>query len=315
MIVQEKFAEETIPDVSVVICSRNRGTSIIHTLESVFANEYPSYEVIVVDQSTNKETDDAVVPFRKDSRFRYIHSDTVGTGISRNIGLLAARGEIVAYTDDDCTVHPQWILSLVEIIETHPEVGVVFSSVIPGIVNEAHGSIPHYIIERDNIYKNLRQYYKNVGMGAGMAVRKDCAERIGGFDDLFGPGSPYFSGEDHDFALRALKSGYWVAHDSDPPVIHYGFRNIEDFRKIIKRDFSAIGVIHGKLFRLGEWNILFYVLYNLIFRAFWQPLTEILKGCKPRGFRRAIYYINGIYLSLFPEIDDTTYRFKSTTKN
>ena len=113
--------EETVPQISVVICTRNRGASIVQTLESVFANKHPSFEVIVVDQSTNDETKQAIAPYQQDPCFHYICSDTIGTGRSRNIGLHAARGEIVAYTDDDCIVPVDWLEQLEPFFSTTRE--------------------------------------------------------------------------------------------------------------------------------------------------------------------------------------------------
>src|SRR5690606_12453731 len=110
--IEEAAMENAPPRVSVVICTRNRGDSLVGTVQSILDNPHPSFEIIVVDQSTNDDTLTALQPFQADPRVCYIRSNTVGTGKARNIGLFAARGDIVAYTDDYCFVPKNWIQDL-----------------------------------------------------------------------------------------------------------------------------------------------------------------------------------------------------------
>src|SRR5687768_11128779 len=79
-------ATET-PLVSVVVCTRNRGESIVSTLETLLANDYANFEVVVVDQSTDDLTEQVMPRFLKDKRLRYFRSTTKGLGRARNIGM------------------------------------------------------------------------------------------------------------------------------------------------------------------------------------------------------------------------------------
>src|ERR671913_2186843 len=94
----------SVPILSVLICTRNRADKLKRAVDSVLANSFTDYELIVVDQSTDGRTAAALATI-DDDRLRYIHTDTVGVAKSRNIAVCESRAEIVVYTDDDCVCH------------------------------------------------------------------------------------------------------------------------------------------------------------------------------------------------------------------
>jgi glycosyltransferase involved in cell wall biosynthesis len=301
--------EETVPQVSVVICTRNRGASIVQTLDSVFANDHPPFEVIVVDQSTNNETEAAVAPYCQDPRFRYIRSDTVGTGKSRNIGLRAAQGDIVAYTDDDCTVPVDWLERLDQFFSENLQIAVGFCSVIPGPHDAKLGTIPNHQYAHDRVICKLRDYYSSIGMGAGMILRRTVALSFGGFDDQLGPGSKFLSAEDHDIAIRALIYNHCVCEISTTWVIHDGFRTYTEFKELTRRDFIAMGAVHGKYLRRFQLSIVALIVYNSLFRGFLQPLLELKEFRRPRGFKRVFYLWKGILLGISTPVNSANFCF------
>src|SRR5262249_49593705 len=98
------------PRVSVVVCTYNRGPTPPQCLRSPPAPGYPDYEVIVVDDGSTDDTRSIL------SRFpaaRAIHQTNQGLSVARNVGLQAATGSIVAYTDSDCFADPDWLTLLV----------------------------------------------------------------------------------------------------------------------------------------------------------------------------------------------------------
>ena len=66
--------------ITALVCTRNRGSSIVATLLSILANSHPKFEVIVVNQSTNEETESAVAPLLNDPRLRYLRQSGQGAG-------------------------------------------------------------------------------------------------------------------------------------------------------------------------------------------------------------------------------------------
>ena len=75
----EGMKAEAYPNISVVICTRDRGSDVARTVTSILQNGYPAYEVLVIGQSRDDSTARCLDAFRHDGRFRYLHSQEVGT--------------------------------------------------------------------------------------------------------------------------------------------------------------------------------------------------------------------------------------------
>ncbi len=145
------------PRISAVVCTRNRGKQVIETIDSILANQCSSFELLVIDQSTNAETSEAIQPYLSDPRFCYISTSTHGAGLSRNIGLEYARADIVAYTDDDCTVSSQWLTKFENIFNANPKVAIVFCSIAAGSYDPDKGAIPNNVYPEDQIVHSLER--------------------------------------------------------------------------------------------------------------------------------------------------------------
>ncbi|MCS6775429.1 MAG: glycosyltransferase family A protein, partial [Chloroherpetonaceae bacterium] len=121
-------ASENPLTVSVLICTSGRGASAVETIQSILRSTGPFCELLVIDQSADDRTEKALRSFLTDTRLRYIRTATRGKGIALNIGLEAAQGEVLAITDDDCTVDADWPRGLVEVFERYPQVAVVYGT-------------------------------------------------------------------------------------------------------------------------------------------------------------------------------------------
>jgi glycosyltransferase involved in cell wall biosynthesis len=111
------------PFVSVVVTTYNQEKYICETLESVFAQTYPHYEVIVVDDGSTDGTAAAVRSFG--TRLRYVYQDNQGVAGARNTGVAQARGELIALLDGDDLWHPEKLRVQVEAFLKHPDAGLV----------------------------------------------------------------------------------------------------------------------------------------------------------------------------------------------
>ncbi len=291
------------PAISVVVCTRNRGGSVVETITSVFASEHPNFELLVVDQSVDSGTCDAIQPFLSDPRFRYIRTPTVGKGIALNIGLAEAAAEIVAYTDDDCTVSPHWLTALERLFLNHPRVALIFSSVKAGPYNKNEGVIPEVLYPKDQIVRSISPRTMTVVMGAGMALRKSAIQALGGFEENIGPGTRFQSGDDIDLAMRTLSKHWEVYQQSEAMITHYGYRTYEQFSQVIARNYYGAGAIHAKFFKTYDLQIIPFILNTLLNRCVFIPLISSIKKRKPEGFRRLIYYLKGFVHGLRTPVD------------
>ncbi|HJZ59180.1 MAG TPA: glycosyltransferase, partial [Gemmataceae bacterium] len=102
------------PRASVVVCTYNGGRTLDQCLRSLRELDYPDYEVIVVDDGS---TDDTPEILRRFPEVRAIHQPNRGLSAARNVGLYAATGEVIAYTDSDCFADPDWLTHLVDQLE------------------------------------------------------------------------------------------------------------------------------------------------------------------------------------------------------
>jgi len=116
--------------ISVIIIAYNAEPYIAETLESVFAQDYPNLEVIVVDDGSTDGTERCVRQFG--SRVRYIHQDNSG-GCSkpRNTGTLVASGEFLVFLDSDDLLAPGRLAAEAAWLQAHPKAGMVFSDFQP----------------------------------------------------------------------------------------------------------------------------------------------------------------------------------------
>jgi glycosyltransferase involved in cell wall biosynthesis len=197
-------ADGHAPEVSVVVCTRDREQSLKDTILSLLRSNHGNFEVLIVDQSTQPDTARLVSSFSQDARIRYIRSNTRGNGAARNEGADAACGEILAYTDDDCEVPADWLNGMIRPFHQDPRIGLVYCTVDVGPHDEKLGFIPGYQREGSETIRTMWQKARARGIGAGLAVRRSTLLDVGGFDELLGPGSRFHACVDGDLSVRAI---------------------------------------------------------------------------------------------------------------
>lgn len=289
--------------VSVVICTRNRGSSVVATLDSVLANTHPGFEVVLIDQSTNDRTEQAIQRFRGDERLRYIRSNERGVGRARNVGLREARHELVLYTDDDCTVPPNWIAVMAGTLLRYPRLAMVFSTVAPVPHDKRAGFVPDHEVCQPTFFKSPWDCNKGVGIGASMGVRRSALLNIGSFDESFGPGGFFLTGEETDVAFRLIINGWWVFETPDVVVLHDGFRNWSEFQALTKAAGVAVGARCAKFLKCGRWSAMLIMLLQAVDSGLWRPLAHLGQLRAPRGFKRLLFFVQGFVSGIQTPVD------------
>ncbi len=116
------------PLVSVTMATRNRPVLLREALDSVFAQSYQNFELVVVDDSDTEETVDFLRTIA-DQRLRVVRApERRGAGAAFNIGLEHATGDIITCLDDDNLMHPEWLRSAVWAFATFPEVQSLYGA-------------------------------------------------------------------------------------------------------------------------------------------------------------------------------------------
>jgi glycosyltransferase involved in cell wall biosynthesis len=193
-----------------VVASHNAQSTLEDCLASLTKLQYPDFEVIVVDDGSTDET--AAIARR--FPFKLISIPKGGLSVARNVGLRAATGEVVAYTDSDCRVDPHWLSYLVLPFLNSDMVGVGGPNLVPPddpwmahCVARSPGG-PLHVLLTDSIAEHIP--------GCNMAFRKWALEEIEGFDPAF-----VKAGDDVDVCWRLQERGYRLGFSHAALVWHH----------------------------------------------------------------------------------------------
>lgn len=301
---------QTLPKlVSGVVCTRNRPEALARVVQSLLAGEKQPLELLVIDQSDGPEGEQALAPFADDPRLRYHRSAGRGKGFALNEALALARGEILVCTDDDCYAPPDWMSGMARALEARPEAAVAFCQVLPIEHDESAGYVPAYHLRESRTLRSVGAIRDGLGIGAGIAVRRDFVQSIGGFDEAFGPGGRFPSADDWDIALRVLLTGHHVFETADLSIVHDGFRTFEQGRAHARRDWLALGAVCAKPLRAGHWNAAIIPVWLFSTKAVWPPIADVLALRKPRGIGRILAFAEGFARGLGTRVERRTLRF------
>jgi len=113
------------PLISVIIPTHNCADYIADTIESVLAQTYGEYEIIVVDDGSTDDTKSALAPYM--GKIHYLHQNNRGVAAARNAGIARARGEYIAFLDADDIWFPTKLALQVHALEANPAVGLAFA--------------------------------------------------------------------------------------------------------------------------------------------------------------------------------------------
>lgn len=296
--------------VSALICTRNRPKHIQKAVRSLLdPRDDNGLEVIVLDQSLNSDTEEALAQWREDPRLIYRRSHTLGKGKGLNEGLQLARGDTLVLTDDDCEVPRGWARRMEQVLMQRPRVAIAFCNVMPVPHDRDAGYVPAYERTHSRLLISLHQLRHGVGLGAGMALRRNVVVSLGGFDELFGPGAHFPSGDEWDISIRVLASGWQIYETHELAVVHDGFRSFAEARAHVQRDWIALGAVCAKAVRMGPRSALLIPLQLFLANAAWPPLSDLLRLRKPRGLVRILAFVRGFWDGMHAPMDPRTFRF------
>lgn len=211
----ELVGEDWLPDfptpkISVIICVYNGMDRIGHALESLRRLRYPDYEVIVVDDGSSDGTLNLVAQY---AEVRLIASVHAGLSVARNLGAATAMGAILAYTDDDCMVDPDYLFWLAKAYAENDWDACGGPNIPPepecedeAVVASSLGAPSHVMlddVEAEHI------------PGCHLSVRVEAFEAIGGFRAQY-----RVAGDDVDFCWRLRDSGYKIGFHGASFVWH-----------------------------------------------------------------------------------------------
>jgi glycosyltransferase involved in cell wall biosynthesis len=220
--------------ISVIICTHNRSELLSKALDSVAASKVPDsidWEILVVDNNSNDQTRAAVddISRRHPGKFNYIFESNPGKSFALNTGVRNAKGDVIAFMDDDVTVEPAWLANLTAVLEGDTWAGTG-GRTLPAnkfsaprwLAMEGPYNLGGVVAAQFNLGDAPVQL-REAPFGANMAVCKKMFEKYGYFRTDLGP-SPNSEiprpNEDTEFGRRLMSAGERLRYEPDAIVYH-----------------------------------------------------------------------------------------------
>jgi O-antigen biosynthesis protein len=229
------YGKGSLPFFSVIVCSYNGSGTIRDCLEGLMKLEYFNFEVIVVNDGSRDNLAEIVEPYP----VKLINTENRGLSSARNIGLLHANGEILAYIDDDAYPDPHWLNYLAFAYQTSSVAGIGGPNIAPftdgpiaTCVANAPGG-PMHVLLTDEIAEHIP--------GCNMSFRKSALLKIGGFDPVFTA-----AGDDVDICWRVQESGGTIGFHPSALVWHHRRNSVKAYWRQQKGYGKAEALLENK---------------------------------------------------------------------
>jgi O-antigen biosynthesis protein len=232
------------PFISIVLCTRDRLDQLATCLRHLDRQIYPHFEVVVVENVPTGRAVQALVEARRGGvPYRYVPEPRSGLSWSRNTGIAAASGEIIAFLDDDDEPDDYWLAGLAYGFDRSVDIGCVTGPVVPARLDTAVQELFEQLgghskgrgFDRVTFSRHGPQNplypLPPFGAGANMAFRRQVLARIGCFDVALGAGTPTLAGADTLAFTLTLLAGYRIAYEPAALMRHHHRRDLEGLRR------------------------------------------------------------------------------------
>lgn len=256
--------------ISVVIPTYNRAAYLQLALESVLCQDYPCFEVVVVDDGSTDDTASVLQSYV--GRVRFFRQANAGPSVARNRGILEARGELVAFLDSDDLMVPGRLARQAALFAKEPELGLVAGDYAKiGPHGESLGIMALSRTDRRHLARGV--WYRNFFATGTVMVRRSCFESVGLF-----PVDINFA-EDWDLWLRIMDkhrvlyvSGVeaYIRFHTNSLVASLSWKNFDDWHTVIERAFERESSIVQRIKKAESLRRkrLSYYLFNMAWAVF-----------------------------------------------
>lgn len=232
------------PALSVVIATRDRPEQLGRCLATLGPLLGPADELVVVDSASK---DDRTQEVAAQAGAVVIRAARPGTSRARNLGWREARHELVAFTDDDVEVEPDWLDTMARALaddDAHWVTGWIGVRKPTGGARELNPTM----LETDPVRLD-RDYRGPMGASANFGARRSALAAVGGFDERFGPGCWTAAAEDVELFDRLILAGLPGRYEPTVRVFHEQWRTRRDALTLHWRYGKGMG---GRLARLSR---------------------------------------------------------------
>jgi GT2 family glycosyltransferase len=232
------------PNITVIVCTRERPERLTTCLQSLIAQDYPNFSVLVVDNFPTTERTKDVIDRLASPLITYAVQPQKGLSRAKNLAVELAGDGIIASIDDDETADPHWLAELARGFAENPEADAVTGVMAPGELetwaqvwfeqfgghNKLRGFMPAVFSPQTAHIQSPLYPLPSFGSGGNVAFRAASLARIGGFDIALGPGTASMSNEDTRLFTDLLCSGGTVVYQPTAVTRHFHRRTMEELR-------------------------------------------------------------------------------------
>jgi glycosyltransferase involved in cell wall biosynthesis len=264
-----------MPQISIIVCTRNRADVLSDCLRSiataVTGDRAVDAELLVVNNASTDTTAALLQAWQQSAplRCKILLAEQRGLSHARNLGLQQATGKIIAFTDDDCRLAPDYLVQLQRAYGN--DVGPALRG---GRVELGDPRDLPFTVKTDTEPQIFTG--GNPGgfvHGCNLTMSRSVVELVGSFDTRFGAGQAIGAAEDTDFVYRACRAGVPVFYDPSIVVFHYhGRRDIKEVKQLQNIYSLGDGALYAKH---GFWD---WKLLSRFCRDFRDGLYEYFGG-------------------------------------
>ncbi|MBE9059432.1 glycosyltransferase family 2 protein [cf. Phormidesmis sp. LEGE 11477] len=213
------------PSFSIVVPTYNRPSQLQGCLEALAQIDYPRdrYQVVVVDDGSVQPLDTVVEPFQPALEINLLRQKNAGPAAARNAGAQAAKGDYIAFTDDDCMPAADWLAQFAIALGAHPD-AMIGGHTINALPQNLYSSASQALI--DYIYEYYGSSDADVFFASNnIAMSRSQFLEIGGFDISF----PLAAAEDRELCDRWQQSGYPMQYAPSATIQHAHALSLKSF--------------------------------------------------------------------------------------
>jgi GT2 family glycosyltransferase len=252
-------------DFDLIVPTLGRPAELDRFLDALEAQSYRNFRLIVVVDRNGGDGLEPILASRRDRiRLLRVESDR-GLSRARNAGLRHVGADVVSFPDDDCWYPPDLLERVADVLERNP----AWDGVAGRTVDEsARSSVLRWqkqpgLITRENVWRTA--------VTVTIFYRRALIERVGLFDETLSPGAgtEWGSGDETDYVLRALASGFTLGYD--PSIVVYHESPNPPFSRAAARRAYSYGMGNSRVLRMHgypRWFAAYRVLQLVAGSAF-----------------------------------------------
>ncbi|MGH8507178.1 MAG: glycosyltransferase [Gammaproteobacteria bacterium] len=217
---------QKLPFFSIIVPTYARARQLADCLRSIARLDYPrdGFELVVVDDGSKTPPEDTIAPFVDRINVTLHSQPHAGPATARNTGAARAKGDFLAFIDDDCAPARNWLRALAARFAVAADCAIG-GQTLNALVNNCYSTASQLLVDYLYAYYNANPDRARFFTSNNLVLPADRFHRIGGFDNTF----PLAAAEDRELCDRWLRHGYNMTYAPEVLVYHSHTSSLREF--------------------------------------------------------------------------------------